>query len=83
MDIRVFDKLHTISQGVISMIDLSEIEYFTSFNFQQFLVGCFQLHEILPPTINRIMEYGFAIRILGQFSNIQSHPYKLHMPKMI
>ena len=65
MDIRVFDMLHTNSLGVTSMIDLSEIEDFTWTFFQQFLVRCFQSYEI--PPINRIIEYGFAIRIFSQF----------------
>ena len=46
------------------MIDLSVIEDFTLTCFQQFLVGCFQSYEI-PPPINRIIEYGFAIRKFG------------------
>ena len=43
------------------MIYLSEIEDFTWTIFQQFLVGCFQSYD--PP--NRIIQYGFAIRIFG------------------
>ena len=64
------------SRGVTSMTDLSEIEDFTWTFFQQFLVGCFQSYEI-PSPINQIIDYGFAIRILGRFLNIRIFEYSV------
>ena len=49
MDIHVFDKLHTNSRAVTSMIDPSGIEDFTWTFFQQFLIGCFQSYKTPLP----------------------------------
>ena len=69
MDICVFDMLHTNNRGVTPVIDLSEIEDSPWTFLKLFEVGFF-FSYMKYSHVNQIIEYDFALRIFGRFSNI-------------